>query len=279
MAPEDRWIDVGGIRTRYWQVGESGPWLLLLHGLGGYAENWLCNVGPLSRRHRVLALDMVGFGRTGKPPIRYTLPRMAWFAHDFLRRLGVGRASVVGLSMGGGVSLQFAIQFPERLDRLVLVDSAGLGVGGGFGLRLMSVPLLGELIATRGQASLGIAMRRSVYDPRLVTPPMIDLNHRMNNQPGSRAALLSALRGVATPFGLRAAVHHDIARHLPRMQQPTLIVWGRNDPIVPVAHAVAAARAMPRARLEVFERCGHLPPFEHADAFNRLVEEFLDSKA
>ena len=141
---QDQYVQVGQYNTRFQTQGNGGSNVILIHGLGGYLEHWQQNIESLADRHRVYALDLVGFGRSDKPEADYCLPFFARFVRDFMDCQGIERATLVGNSLGGSIALQFAIDFPSRVEKLVLVDSAGLGKDVTIFLRLVTLPLLGE---------------------------------------------------------------------------------------------------------------------------------------
>ena len=140
---EHRFVTVNGIRTHYVAAGEGEP-LLLLHGLGASLMAWALNIEPLSRKFSVYAIDIPGHGDSEKPDMDYLLPTAVDFVRDFMRALGIERASIAGNSMGGMIALKTAIDFPELVDRLVLVDAAGLGREVAWFIRAMSLPLVGR---------------------------------------------------------------------------------------------------------------------------------------
>jgi pimeloyl-ACP methyl ester carboxylesterase len=274
-APEDRFTTVNGIKARHWQAGDGGSAVMLIHGLGGAVENWVHNLHALGREHRVFALDLVGFGRSDKPRGDYGLATLARFVRDFMDDQKIATAALVGNSLGGAVSLTFARSWPERVSALVLVCSAGLGRGATMVLRAASVPLLGELLrASPSRAMTRWFMRRTVADPALVTDDAVETFFAHSSAPGASAAFLAALRAQCTLFGQRRSVTGPIVESLPRLRAPTLVVWGRQDRIVPAAHA-EVARAIPGAEVEIYDPCGHLPMYERPDEFNRRVAGFL----
>ena len=274
-GPQDRYVNVGGINTRYWAMGDHGTSVILVHGLGGCVEDWRLNVNALAEYHRVYALDLVGAGRTGKAVGSYSLPYGAQFLNGFLEALHVDRATLVGNSMGGAVTLQFAVQFPHRVQKLVLVNSAGLGRELISHLRLATLPLLGEWLARPRRRGAAQVFKACVYDPALVTDELVEVYYELAALPGAQECLLSALRAGANLRGTRASIVQSILDKLATIAAPTLIVWGQQDRVLPVAHAYEAEKRLPNARLHVFDPCGHLPQLERAEEFNALVLEFL----
>jgi len=276
--PDDMTVDVGTVRTRYWTVGDEGPPLVLIHGIGASVESWAETVRPLAKTHRVYALDLVGFGQSDKPDAPYTLSFLAQFVADFMEGQDIGRASIIGHSLGGGVALKLALEHAEKVDKLVLVSSAGLGREGHIFFKLGSLPLVGEVLTRPNRERTAQFLEEMFYDPEMVTDELVDLNYDLMSRPGAQEAYLAALRSIATVFGARKTVIRSIVDNLDEVTAPTLVVWGEQDAMLPVSHAHVAAEAIPDARLHIFERCGHCAPMERAEAFNALVSEFLNGE-
>ena len=273
----DRYVDIGNITMRYRVVGSGDP-VILLHGIGGFLEYWDANIEALAQGQQVYALDMLGFGRSTKPPAAYTLAFLAQNVQAFAHALQLDRVSLVGLSLGGGVALQFARMFPSRVRKLVLVASAGLGRRIGASLRLATLPVLGELFTRPSPAGTARAYRSIVADPRCIGDAWLNTAYQMALESGAQRTFLSALRASANVLGVRPHAYKPIVHDLPRITAPTLVVWGKQDPLVPAAYAHVAAQGLPHARLHLFHRCGHLPQLEYVDAFNQLVRTFLLGK-
>ena len=276
MQPQDRYIRVGPINTRYWAEGDRGSTVVLLHGVGGYVERWLPTFATLAARHRVYALDLLGCGRTDKPAsVTYSWDTAVHFVSDFMTALGIERASLAGHSAGGGAALNMALRFPSRVDKLALVSSAGLGKEMPLPFRLLTLPVLGEALTRLSRKGSARDLEALVQGESALTDELYELQYQMAAQPGAQQALLKTLRWAFSPFGARERYYGPILRGLPSICHPTLIIWGQQDPYFPVAHAREAARRLPDARLHIFDPCGHLPMLEHAQAFNALLLEFL----
>ncbi len=275
QALEDRYIRVGGINTRYWTAGEKGSAVVLVHGLGGFIENWVHNIDALAQRHRVYAMDLVGFGRSDKTPLTRDLNVLVRFINDFIGTLGIEKASLVGNSLGGGLVLAFALEYPEKVEKLVLIGNAGMGRGVIRGVIFCSLPFIGELLVRPSFKRVAGLWQKIVNDSSLITPELVDLTYRLIAQPGAREALLAALRAGINLFGQRDKLTRQILARLNTLKAPTLVIWGRQDRIIPVAHARIAVAKIPGARLELFDRCGHMPMFEYPEKFNQLVLDFL----
>jgi len=274
--PPDKYIRIGNINIRYWEEGEKGCSVILIHGLGASAEIWMHNVRAFAEEHRVYVPDLVGFGLSGKPEVKYSPSCMAAFIDDFMTALSINHACLVGNSLGGGVALQFALQYPEKVQRLVLVDSAGLGREMTFIMRLATIPLVGELMTQPNRMIMTYVLKHCVYDPAVITDDLVDLYYKIDSSTEARKSILSVLRSSATIFGGRADVLDPIIKNLGNIRVPSLIIWGRQDRILPVQHACFAADKLPNAKLHVFDQCGHMPNFERPREFNTMVLNFLN---
>lgn len=267
---------VHGRSIHYVQAG-SGPVLLLIHGMAGNAENWRAVVEPLARAHTVIAPDLPGHGSSEPGGGDYSLGALAGTLRDLLVVLGHERATLVGHSLGGGIAMQFAYQFPEMVERLVLVSSGGLGPEVSLILRAAALPGADLFISATAGAGhrVGSALGRGLGAIGL--RPTADVAEVARGygalaDPHRRAAFLATLRSVVGTHGQRVAAGDRLylAETL-----PLLIVWGSRDPIIPVSHAEAAHEALPGSRLEIFQGVGHLPQLEEPGRFVAVVERFL----
>jgi len=274
--PQDRDIKIGNINTRYWAEGDNGSNVILIHGLGASVDIWMHNILAIAERHRVYAPDLVGFGRSDKPDVKYSPSYMAAFINDFMKALNIENACFMGLSLGGGVALQYQFQFPGNVQRLVLVDSAGLGREMPLAMRLATVPVMGELMLSPSRAGMAFVLKQLVYDPAVITNDLIDLYFELNFSQGAAKTVLSVLRACATIRGGRADVLDPIIKNLDNIKIPTLIIWGREDRLFPVGHACFAREKIPDSYLYILDQCGHMPNFERPDEFNSVVLNFLD---
>jgi pimeloyl-ACP methyl ester carboxylesterase len=275
QIPQDQYVRVGDINTRFWKSGDEGTAVILIHGLGGSVENWVLNVEALAQNHCVYAIDLAGFGRSDRPSVLFTPSYGAQFVSDFMETQNIERASLIGNSLGGAVALRFAIQFPDKLEKLVLVDSAGLGQEMNFVMRLVTLPLIGELLTRPSREGIARMMKEMVYDPALITDESVEQFYQMASLPGWQKYYLSTLRGMGNILGPRTEIVKSILDNLASITAPTLIIWGQQDRILPVADAYVAHEKIPNTELKIFDCCGHVPQFEHPDEFNTLVLEFL----
>ncbi len=270
--PVERTLTVGGLKVRYVEAGEGEP-VVLVHGLGSALNTWNGNIDALAERSRVVALDLPGHGLSDIPRAPYTVESGAKFLVDFIDAMGMKSASLVGNSMGGLLSLKLALGWPEKVNRLVLVDSAGLGREIAWFLRLESLPLLGELMERPSLRQVKSVIRHLLYDPRHATDELAQELYKYRSRPGAKANLLKNIRRGVNLFGQRREVL--LVRDLPTLQTPTLIVWGKQDRIVPVRQAYQAKEAIGRCHLHVCDECGHWPQVEKAAAFNEVVLDFV----
>ncbi len=276
--PEDRYVKVGGINTRYWVTGQGSP-LLLIHGLGASCDYWRYNVRGLSQGYQVYAFDLPGFGRSDKRIDDYSLHFAGEFVAAFLDAQGMERASLVGNSLGGVIALQFAVQYPHRLEKLVLVSSGGLGRELHLSFRLLTVPLLGEFIAGAWGTRPGtrLTLRSIVYDPQVIRDEFLDQMVELARLPRAKEMLLSVARTGIDLRGQNMKLLEPLLRRVPEIGAPTLIIWGAQDPIIPVAHAFLAHQMIRNSQLHILDRCGHVPQIEKPEEFNQLVLDFLGS--
>ena len=249
--------------------------MLLLHGLGTSLITWQRNVAPLvDAGYRVLALDLPGHGDSDKPrTLSYDPISGANLLRQFLDLQEVERASLVGNSAGGLVVGQFSIAYPDLVDRMVLVAAGGLGREVCWYLRLMSVPLLGELIYQPGlQNPIDLSKRIFYQEPpflKEVLPEML----RVRNMPGARYAAIQAVRSSINLLGLRKQQY--ILDQLTGLSKPLMAVWGEEDNIIPAVHAEEVRRAIPHSLVRVLPQCGHWPHMEKSDEFNDLLVQFF----
>jgi pimeloyl-ACP methyl ester carboxylesterase len=276
--PQRRHVELHGDRVAYRVAGE-GPVLLLVHGITSDASVWERVMPGLARSHTVIAPDLPGHGESGKPKGDYSLGAHACCLRDLLLALGHDRATLVGHSLGGGIAMQFSYQFPEMCERLVLVDSGGLGREVSVLLRAASLPgselVLPVLAASRlldVGARLGGALDR--IGLRLGTDlEQMARGHNTLSDGASRAAFLHTLRAVVDAGGQRV----DARNRLYLAERvPLLLVWGERDSIIPVSHGRAAHAALRSSRLEVLERSGHFPQLDEPECFLEVLLDFVE---
>ena len=272
--PPDRYISVNGLKTRYWQLGDRGSKIILLHGGNGSIEFWLYNMATLAQNHQVYGFDMVGAGKSDAPAASYSLTYQAEFLRGWMSALNIDTATLIGNSMGGGVALVFTGLYPERVDRLVLVASMGFGPEISLGIRLITLPAIVNLLRP-GRWMIPAMLKSNFDDANNLPPEWIELRYPIFAIPGRNQVILQLGQSNFNLAGVLPAVYQSILASLPTITQKTLIVWGEGDRIIPVKHAYIAAERLLNSQLHVFPNCGHHPYLEYPARFNQLVLEFL----
>ena len=260
-------------------AGDPGlPVLLLIHGITSSSATWDPVIPGLAERAHVIAPDLLGHGDSDKPRGDYSLGAFASSLRDLLEFLGHEHVTIVGHSLGGGVALQFAYQHPEYCEQLVLVSSGGLGREVSWALRAATLPgadLVLPLIANTYVRSAGTAIGRLTSALSItLRPSVVEMARGYASLADSpaRSAFVHTLRSVVEPGGQRV---HAGDRHYLAGERPTLIVWGAQDPVIPIEHAHAAQEALPGSVLEVFEQSHHFPHMDEPARFVRVLLTFL----
>jgi pimeloyl-ACP methyl ester carboxylesterase len=264
-----RTIDAGGVRTNVLTAGD-GPPVVLVHGSGpgvtAYA-NWRLTIPALAERFRVAAPDMIGFGFTERPDPAMVCDTDRWVDHlvALLDALDLPAASVVGNSFGGAIALRLAARYPDRVDRLVLMGSVGV-----------PFPITPGLDDVWGYQPSLASMRGLLdifaHSRELVTDELAELRYRASIQPGFQESFSALFPAPRQRWVDEMATADDDIR---RIGHETLVVHGRDDQVIPLANSLRLLELLPAAQLHVFGRCGHWTQIEWADAFNRLVADFL----
>ncbi len=274
-----RTVRIHGHEVSYRTAGE-GPTILLIHGIAGSSTTWRAVMPALAEHYTVIAPDLMGHGQSAKPRGDYSLGAYASGIRDLLTVLDKERVTLVGHSLGGGVAMQFAYQFPEWAERLVLVASGGLGrevspllkavtlPGAEYVLPLLLHPRIRETAEWPGALARRVGWRPSVNLSE-VWRSYTSLTDRHGQM-----AFVQTIRSVIDVGGQRVSAHDRLYL---ASAVPTMIVWGDRDRIIPVAHAYRAAEAIPTARLEILEGAGHFLPWRDADRFLAVLEDFLKS--
>jgi pimeloyl-ACP methyl ester carboxylesterase len=261
----------------YRQAG-NGPVILLVHGIAGSSRTWEQVIPLLARDHTVIAPDLVGHGESDKPAGDYSLGAHASTLRDFLSVLGIPKVTIVGQSFGGGVAMQFAYQYPENCDRLVLVSSGGLGREVSWLLRILAVPgieyalpiLFPRFVRDRGNDLIQFLHKAGFRHARAVEGWRA---YASLTESENRLAFVRTLRSVVDPGGQSV---NAMDRLYLAARMPTMIIWGDRDSMIPVSHAYAAHDAIPDSRLEIIEGAGHFPHVEEPLRFVELLSEFMD---
>jgi pimeloyl-ACP methyl ester carboxylesterase len=268
---------VHGYRRAFICAGQ-GPALLLIHGIGDSSATWSQLIPALARNHTVVVPDLLGHGASDKPRADYAVAAYANGMRDLLSILGIDRASIVGHSLGGGIAMQLAYQYPERCERLVLVSTGGVSRDVHPFLRLAAAPAAGLALPLLDLGATRTAVRGALH-----------LLRRLNTDAGrdaddflrvfdalpdgsSRRAFLRTVRAAVDWRGQHVTM---LDRAYLAADLPTMIVWGKRDVVVPYSHALVAHAALPGSRLETFEDAGHFPHHSDPARFVRVLAEFF----
>jgi pimeloyl-ACP methyl ester carboxylesterase len=277
MAVEE--ITLHGHRVSYRRDG-WGPVILLVHGVTGSSQTWEDVIPLLSERYTVVAPDLLGHGQSAKPVGDYSLGAYASGIRDLMQALGHDRATIVGHSLGGGVVMQFAYQFPELCERMVLVSSGGLGREVSMALRAATLPgaqWVLPLLASNSILSAGGAVGGFLGRFGMRAGSDLDEIWRGFSSLGdadARQAFIYTLRGIVDPGGQRVSARDRLYL---AQEVPTMLIWGERDPIIPVTHGYAAHKRMPHSRLEIIENAGHFPYRDDPRRFARELTDFMET--
>jgi pimeloyl-ACP methyl ester carboxylesterase len=278
MGFELQHLRIHGHDVGYRREGE-GPAILLIHGIAGSSTAWRDVMPALAERYTVIAPDLIGHGQSAKPVGDYSLGAYASGMRDLLRVLGVARATIVGQSFGGGVAMQLSYQHPEFCERLVLVDSGGLGREVSWLLRFMTLPgseylmpvIFPSIIRERGNDISRMLHNHGIHMARMGE---MWRSYASLTESANRQSFIRTIRAVIDPGGqtINATDRLYLAEAV-----PTLIVWGDRDTIIPVSHAYSAHESMPGSRLEIIEGSGHFPHVEAPERFLSILTDFLET--
>lgn len=260
-------IDIDGRRVHYVDAGQ-GDAVVLIHGWNGSTFDMRYTIPELAQHYRVIAIDLLGYGYSARPADGdYSVGGLADFVLRVMDRLHIDRAAVLGHSMGGGIAMQFALRYPERVDKLVLVSSATVAeMQRGRTLGLLARPFMPLItLAFVRKSAVRRALRGVVHDPALVTPEMLEGHFRPLRVKGHMRAQSKQLsdRRKDPPYDAR------------QIQQPTLVLWGEHDRVVPLSTGRELAEQIPNAQLAIIRSAGHLPLEEQPAECNRQLLDFL----
>jgi pimeloyl-ACP methyl ester carboxylesterase len=274
---EVQYLTIHGHKRAFVKAG-SGPALLLLHGLGCNHTTWAPVIAALSRRYTVIAPDLLGHGCSDKPRADYSVGGYANGMRDLLTVLGIDKVTVVGHSFGGGVAMQFAYQFPERTERMVLVAPGGLGPEVTAAIRAVTLPGFHQLMGVanlpgvrhvtraslRGLAMSGISLARDLDEVADIVGSFRD--------PAARRAIRHVVSAVVD---WRGQIVTMVDRGYLTQAMPMCVIWGTDDAVIPVKHAETAAEFAPGATVEVIPNAGHFPHKDHPQRFVKILDEFI----
>jgi len=273
-----RLAKAGDLQLHFHEAGTGDP-LVLLHGGGPGASawsNWKQNLAPLAAHFRVLAVDQPGYGRSDKPLIKGGMWEFyARAVRNLLDELGIERTHFIGNSLGGGTTLKFALDYPERTDRLVLMGPAGGALPITSSWPSEGLKTLMAFYAPPGptREKMQAIIAALMYNPGKVDPDVLEERYQAAIDPEAMATATAVFKAVQS--GEPVLVAEELWRDVHRIPNPTLLTWGRDDRVLPLDTALFMTRYMPDARLHVFPQCGHWAQVEQAAEFERLVIDFL----
>ena len=280
--PTPAMVRARGVDTFYLEAGSGKTTVILLHGLGATNASMLPTLWDLARDHRVLAPDLPGFGESGKPVRTYDFPFFASWLRDFLDQVGVRKAILVGNSLGGRISLEAGLTMPERIERMVLLCPSPAFLRGRVAVPLVKAlrPEMALVPMLLGHAQVAQVARSLFARPERLPDGWYDAFAdeflRVFRSPRGRVAFFSAARQVYLEPARGELGFWD---RLPRMQVPSLFVWGEKDWLVPARFEHHVTQALPNARSVVLDDCGHVPQYEFPEETNRLIREFIGTRS
>ncbi|MEU4236957.1 alpha/beta fold hydrolase [Actinoplanes sp. NPDC026619] len=273
-----KYVDVQTARIRYHESGDpQAPPVVLLHGIGRSLEDWDAQHPLLDTDHRVISIDLPGFGLSQRMPAPTTLSTLADGVWATLDALGETRpVHLMGNSLGGATSMQMLVDEPARVSTLTLVNSAGFGKEVTFALRALAIPGVGRQLLRRIDKVSAPRLERSVFAERaMVTPERVAMAIKLSRQPDFAAVYLEVAQALGGFRGIAPRWRAELLPRVARHAKPTLLVWGERDRILPSAHLAAARSAFPHASWHLFPGTGHMPQIERPEEFNKLVRPLL----
>jgi 2-hydroxy-6-oxonona-2,4-dienedioate hydrolase len=273
---QERYYDAGDVRTRVLESGD-GPTLLMLHGTGGHAEAYCRNIVPLSRDFRVIAVDMLGHGYTGRPDVSFTLDDFADHLAALADAVGAERVHVSGESLGAMVAAWFGIKYPERTGKVVM-NTGTLARPGAEGMAeyadfeqrtraLVDQELTREAVRRR--------MEWLVADPARMTDELVECRYRIYSQPGMRETVATVMSSVLGMIRGEHGAEYFAPETLSRLQRPAMVLWTRHNPGQDVELARETSKSIPQHEFHVLNESGHWPQFEEPETVNQLHRDFL----
>lgn len=265
-AAQEKTVMIFGAKIRYLEAGDAAkPTVILLHGLGAQADSWQLNIASLAANFHVIAPDQIGFGKSDKPLLKYRVGTYVDFLDKFMSELKIERASLVGNSMGGWVAALAAIKYPNRVEKIVLADAAGLAP------KEIDLDRIYQL-------------NNSTRDEVRANLKLIFANPALQNNEALVDQFLTQRISTGDGYTINSLIESIKRRedfldaHLGEIKKPTLVVWGRQDGLLPLVDGEKFNKGIIGSQLVVFENCGHAPQFEKALDFNRRVLDFLQAK-
>lgn len=258
-------INIYGHNIYYFDVGEQRP-VLLLHGLGASSISWLSTIVGLGKSRRVIAPDQIGHGRSDKPSLKYRVTDFVDYIEEFVDQLRLSQIDIIGNSLGGWIGARLAIKRPDLVKKLVLVAAGGLKPSSEFRREIEKFDFtMSSLSSTR------FMLEKSFYNKqRYASTFTTTLTYIFRRVSGNQEIIRTIIKSADEPS-------EWIDKKLEKIEAETLVLWGREDRILPIDFVEKFAQGIPNVKVEILENCGHVPQIERAKDFNRLVEEFLKS--
>ncbi len=272
---KSKFVNVDGYKIHYLEEGSANEVILLLHGFALSCEIWNSNISELAKNHRVIALDILGFGESDIPKANLPVEFLPDFIFHFMQKINVLSAKFVGHSMGGMIALWVAQKYPKAVESLILVGSAGFKMNIPFHFRLFCLPILGELMVKPNKRGLKHSLKRGAYNAKSIPDDLVDHLYNAIKKPNRGQYYLRTCRNAISFFGFKFKILKTVQKEAKELKIPILLIWGRDDKIVYLSHAFRAKKLMPHAQLEIFDVCGHYPQLEHPEKFNQLVGDFF----
>lgn len=269
--PSDQYLTINQCPIRFRDAG-SGPPLLLVHGIAGFLEEWEPAMKALQSKFRVIVPDLLGHGLSGKPDIPYTIENLANFLKAFMAELKLEKVILAGHSLGGAISLYFALQYPHAVEKLILVNSAFTSIP--LAIRLGSIGFLPKLIRRLPFRAAKAAARRTFYNHRMIDITWLESSYRYTNEPGTLRVMFSVIRSNMNLLGLRKSLVEHFFQNMNQFTVPTLILYGKKDRIVPNINSKELHKALHHAECIPVENSGHEMQYECCDLFCEQVIRF-----
>ncbi len=262
-APQEKSAMIFGAKIRYLEAGDTkNPTVILLHGLGANAESWQLNIAALATKYHVFAPDQIGFGKSDKPLLKYRIGTYTDFLDKFMSELKIEKVSLVGNSLGGWIAGFYSIKYPSKVEKIVLVDAAGLAPKE---IDFDRIYQLNNSTRDEIRANLKLIFANPVLQNN---EALVDQFMTQRITTGDGYTINSLIESIKRREDFLDA-------RLGEIKKPTLIIWGKQDGLIPVADAEKFNKGIVGSSLVIFDNCGHAPQFEKAADFNKKVLEFL----
>jgi len=275
MIIQEKFINVGNIRTKYLEAGKGDP-LLLIHGLGHWSGVWKYNIEFFAQNFHVIVPDVVGYGDTDKPQDRaYNVDFYIKWLADFIKALDLPNIILIGNSLGGGIIAGFTGAYPEKVNKLIVLAPAGIRKNLYLMLRLISLPLIGRLLARPSYRGIMTFWKATMANQDLIPEELVKEHYKLSKRPLGNYAMIRTLRESANIFGIKKDEIKRAKEYCKNITIPTMVIWGDKDKILPMPPKLDILSLLPHAQIEIIENCGHCPMIETPEIFHKLVNDFL----